>query len=160
MPPRPDPDPEDDDILDEEKVNVDIWNWKDPLLQPMQLVQLNRERDRSYQAVIHLEDGSIVQLATEDIPDISLSSKGDGEIALGRSNMAYRQEISWDSPGYQDAWVINTATGRTLTILDSRPRHAAAVSRGWLRDVVGQGHRRVDGARYRNDGIEGDVRRQ
>jgi len=123
--PRPDPDPEDDDILDEEKVNVDIWNWKDPLLQPMQLVQLNRERDRSYQAVIHLEDGSIVQLATEDIPDISLSSKGDGEIALGRSNMAYRQEISWDSPGYQDAWVINTATGERsqfLTAVQDTPR--------------------------------------
>ena len=32
--PRPEPEADDDEVLDDDKVVVDIWNWKDPLLHP------------------------------------------------------------------------------------------------------------------------------
>jgi hypothetical protein len=51
--PRPDPEPE-EETPEWEKVEVDIWNWKDPLLQPMQLVRRQRELNRTYEAVVHL----------------------------------------------------------------------------------------------------------
>jgi len=83
--PRPDPNEHEDDDQkngegkaadpndEEEKVvKVDIWHWKDPLLQPHQLKQLDKERKRSYLAVVHLDNGKLVQLATEDIPEISV----------------------------------------------------------------------------------------
>jgi len=117
--PKPAPDPEDDDILDEEKVKVDIWNWKDPLLQPMQLVQASRERNRSYTAVIHLSSGSVVQLASVEIPTVSTSQEGDGDVILGTSNMNYRQEISWDSPRFQDAWIIDATSGERFQVLEA-----------------------------------------
>lgn len=117
--PVPEPEPEDDDILDEEKVKLDIWNWKDPLLQPMQLVQANREKERSYQAVAHLGDGSIVQLASEDIPTVRVANEGDGAVAIGVTNMPYRQEISWDSPVRQDTWLIDVSTGERRMVLES-----------------------------------------
>ncbi len=117
--PKPEPEPDDEGVLEEDKVKVDVWNWKDPLLQPMQLLQANRERDRSYRAVAHLDTGKNVQLASVDVPTVSTSMKGDGDVILGTTNMKYRQEISWESPGFQDAWIINAQTGERMQILEA-----------------------------------------
>ena len=68
--PRPEVEAE-NDTPDDEKVAVDIWNWKDPYLQPMQLKDAKEERERTYRAVFHLNNGKIVQLATETIPRYS-----------------------------------------------------------------------------------------
>ena len=44
--PKPEPTPK-DTLTDDEKVSVDIWNWKDIQLQPQQLKQLEKEKKRS-----------------------------------------------------------------------------------------------------------------
>jgi dipeptidyl aminopeptidase/acylaminoacyl peptidase len=98
------------DVPEDERVEVDIWNWKDPLLQPMQLVQLERERERTYQAMLDLESGLAVQLATPDMPDVSVGGEGDGTVALGSSDVPYRQLISWDG-FYSDLYVVDVADG-------------------------------------------------
>ncbi len=115
--PRPAPEPKDDDILDEEKVKLDLWSWKDPYLQPMQLIQSDREQKRTYEAVVHLSSGSIVQLATEEIPSVTASQQRDGDVAIGSSNLDYRVESSWDAPGRSDAWVIDVLTGASKQVL-------------------------------------------
>ena len=50
---------------------VDLWHWKDPLLQPMQRVRAQQERNRSYRAVVHLGDRKFVQLATPEMPTLT-----------------------------------------------------------------------------------------
>lgn len=115
--PRPEPEVEDEDILDEEKVRLDIWNWKDPLLQPMQLVQASREQNRSYQALWDVSEKAVVQLADIDIPTVRSYQDGDGAFFMGVTNMNYRQEISWDSPGYNDVWIIDATTGDRRQVL-------------------------------------------
>ena len=115
--PRPEPEVEDEDILDEEKVRLDIWNWKDPLLQPMQLVQASREQNRSYQALWDVSEKAVVQLADIDIPTVRSFEDGDGAFFMGVTNMNYRQEISWDSPGYNDVWIIDATTGDRRQVL-------------------------------------------
>ena len=115
---------EEDDTPDDEKVAVDIWNWKDPYLQPMQLKDAKEERERTYRAVFHLNNGKIVQLATETIPDIRLGSEGNADVAVGTSILPYRQLISWDSPAYYDSYLIDIKTGeatRVLTKMQTRP---------------------------------------
>jgi hypothetical protein len=37
-------------------IPVDLWSTRDPLLQPMQRVRANQERNRSFRAVVHLAD--------------------------------------------------------------------------------------------------------
>ena len=106
-----------DDTPDDEKVAVDIWNWQDPYLQPMQLKDAKEERERTYRAVFHLNNGKIVQLATETIPDIRLGSEGNADIAVGSSILPYRQLISWDSPAYYDSYLIDVNTGTATRIL-------------------------------------------
>ncbi|MCH8830188.1 MAG: S9 family peptidase, partial [Planctomycetes bacterium] len=104
-------------------VKLDIWHWKDPYLQPMQLAQARRERSRSYAAVVHLKSKRTVQLATESVPNVSVGDRGNSNIAVGVSNLPYRMKISWDWPAYLDAYLIDVTTGkrrRVLTGLQSR----------------------------------------
>lgn len=121
--PRPGPEA-DDETPDDEKVAVDIWHWRDPYLQPMQLKDAKDERERAYRAVVHLGNGKVVQLATETIPDIRLGSEGDADVAIGHSILPYRQLISWDAPAYYDSYLIDVKTGasrRVLTKQQARP---------------------------------------
>ena len=92
-----------------EPIKVDIWNWKDPLLQPMQKARADQERRRTYRAVLHLKDTRVVQLGAEDLPEVDLTDN-DGPKALGTSNMPYRPLISWDGT-YSDIFLVNVADG-------------------------------------------------
>jgi dipeptidyl aminopeptidase/acylaminoacyl peptidase len=114
---------EEDETPDDEKVTVDIWNWKDPFIQPMQLKDLKEEQERSYRAVAHLNNGKIVQLSTKDIPDIRLGSEGNANYVIGTSMIPYRQLISWDT-SYYDSYLIDIQTGqknKILTKIQARP---------------------------------------
>jgi dienelactone hydrolase len=109
-----------------ERVVVDIWNWKDPLIQPMQLRQLDQERRRTYDAVLHLRDRRVVQLARADIPSVNIAQRGDGDVALGTSNLPYRQEISWGESG-SDIYLIDVRTG-DATLLREYARGGTSLS--------------------------------
>ncbi len=107
--PRPEPEP-DEEVIEEDQVKLDVWNWKDPYLQPMQLVQADDEKKRTYLAVSHEGDDRIVQLTSLDIPDVRQTEDGAGDFVLGSTDGPYRQEISWDGR-YQDAYAIDVRTG-------------------------------------------------
>jgi hypothetical protein len=92
---------------------VDLWHWKDPLLQPMQRVRAQQERNRSYRAVVHLADKRFVQLATSDMPTVT---PGDDAVrALGTDDLPYRQEVSWDT-NYGDMYVVDLKSGQRKKI--------------------------------------------
>lgn len=107
----PAPEVDEPPMLDEEKVKVDIWHWRDPLLQPMQLLQAGRESERSFVAVAHLDDGQVVQLANRQLPDVELLDGGEADFVYGRSSLPYRLQSSWDFPGTADHYVIDVRSG-------------------------------------------------
>ena len=63
-PPRADPDDA------PEPVKVDIWNYKDAEIQPMQKVRADEERKRNFRAMITLADRKFTQLASPDMPEV------------------------------------------------------------------------------------------
>ena len=118
--PRPIPEPG-DSLADDQKVKIDVWHWQDPYLQPMQLRQADQEKRRTYRAVVHLRDGKLVQLATLDMPSVVLAGGGDPDVALGSSDLPYRQLISWDTD-YEDIYVVDVRTGARMRVLEkARP---------------------------------------
>jgi hypothetical protein len=66
-------------------IKVDIWNYKDAELQPMQKVRADQELKRTYRAAFHLADKRFVQLATKDVPDVRVGDSATQ--ALGVSNV-------------------------------------------------------------------------
>ncbi len=99
-----------DTIPDDEKVKVDVWAWNDPLIQSHQLKKLKDEENRSYLAVYYPKKNKMFHLANADIPEIRTYNKGNTTMALGFSNLPYRQLITWDD-NYSDVYSVNTETG-------------------------------------------------
>jgi dipeptidyl aminopeptidase/acylaminoacyl peptidase len=95
--------------------SVDIWNWHDPLLQPMQRVRVTQERNRSFRAVVHLADQRFVQLATPEFPTVNPGD--DASRAIGTSELPYQQEISWDA-SYSDVALVDLKTGQRQQIME------------------------------------------
>jgi dipeptidyl aminopeptidase/acylaminoacyl peptidase len=119
----PEPEPPDEAA---ETIKVDIWNYKDSELQPMQKVRADQEKKRTYRAVFHLADKRFVQLATRDVPDVRT---GESSVqALGVSNLPYRQLVSWDG-NYDDYYLVKLADGARQKILD-KEHFGATVSPG------------------------------
>ncbi len=114
--PRPEPEP-DEKVLDEDRVRLDVWNWRDDYLQPMQLVRAAAERNRSYLAVVHERRDEVVQLGLVGVPDVERTETGGADFVLASTDMPHRQEISWDGR-YEDAYAIDVLTGDRRAIVE------------------------------------------
>ena len=109
-----------------EPVKVDIWNWKDPYLQPMQKARAEEDRKRTFTAVVHLADpgkgpkaaARFVPLGAPDLPGIVLSD--DAGSALGVSDLPYRALISWDRE-YADYFLVSVADGSRKKVFEKSP---------------------------------------
>ncbi|MHC2990307.1 hypothetical protein OB13_01400 [Pontibacter sp. HJ8] len=115
--PRPTRYEKDTTKLEEEKVNLDIWSYKDPLIQPMQLKQLSRDQKRSFLALYDLKGKKMQQLATLEMPDVYLDAYGQGDVALGVSDEKYKLTIGYDTPTRKDAYLIDLKKGTKKQIL-------------------------------------------
>lgn len=121
--PELEPAPE-DTLLDDEKVRVDIWHWKDPLIQPHQKKRLKREKKRNYLAVYHPDEDQMVQLGNEDIPEVWTFMDGNTDIALGYTHKPYRRLISWDDT-YTDYYAIDMKSGKKTKLLTKKHSFAS-----------------------------------
>ena len=106
-----------DTLTDEERVTVEIWHWQDPTLQPMQKLQLRQEREQSYLAVLDVRRDRVTQLATPDVPAVTVGRNGDADVALGVSDVPYRLESSWESPEHRDVYLVDPRSGNRELIL-------------------------------------------
>jgi dienelactone hydrolase len=108
-----------DTLLEDEKYKLDIWSWDDDLLQPMQKKQLEQELKRTYQAVYHVDKNILYQLADTIMPAVRTSSKGNGDLALGSSDLRYRKLSSWDTRNYSDYFLVNVETGTRRQLFEN-----------------------------------------
>jgi acetyl esterase/lipase len=108
---------------------VDIWNWKDPLIQPMQLVNANRERDRTYQAYASTDDLAVVQLGRLEIPEITVGIGGEGDLAVATTTtmVKYGWYVSHDG-SYEDVYLMEVATGETRLAIEKIKSAGASLS--------------------------------
>jgi dipeptidyl aminopeptidase/acylaminoacyl peptidase len=92
-----------------EKREVDVWHWNDPRIIPNQKKRWEKqEKDRVYRAVVHLDTGRVVRLADLEMPQVHPSDNPD--FAIGRSDVPYLREITWDGR-FSDLYVVDLETG-------------------------------------------------
>jgi dipeptidyl aminopeptidase/acylaminoacyl peptidase len=114
------------DIPEDEKVSVDVWNWKDPILQPMQLLQAAADRNRTYDCMLDLASGNVRQLESPELTNVNVLAKRDGKYATALDPQPYRQETSWDG-SYADLYLIDVTTG-SKTKLATKVRGSLSAS--------------------------------
>lgn len=98
-----------------EAMKVDLWHWKDPELQSVQKVNAEKDKQRSYRAVLHLKEMKLVQLAHKNMPNIVVND--NAQFAMGISSQPYRHLMSWDSL-YYDTYAVDLQNGQTKMLIE------------------------------------------
>jgi len=97
------------------KARYDLWHWKDPALQPTQLLQVNQARNRTYQALYTLATKKLVQLTSDSFPSIQLSD--DAKVGMASTGVRYDIERMWGDGG-SDVYHVDPATGSRKMIAE------------------------------------------
>ena len=121
--PKPVQEPK-DTLLPEEKYHVDVWNYKDPQLQPQQKINKKRELRRTYSAVYFIGEKRMQQLADTAMRNIRVPQDGNANYALGTESRKYEREISWDG-WYSDYYIVNVLDGSRELVLEHHQDYAA-----------------------------------
>ncbi len=103
-------------ILPEDKVTLDVWNWRDGSLQTMQQKRGNGERNPSWSAVYHRAQNQVMVLGDDSLR--SLRPIGpDGKKLIGTDGRAYEKEVTWDGR-YTDVWLVDAVNGQRTRLLE------------------------------------------
>ena len=113
----PDPIPQDTTLVDFEHAKLDIWNYKDDYLQPMQLKTLKKDLQRNYQAVIYPKQANkFIQLEDEYLRDSYLAENTNAEYVLAVTDTAKRISMQWEGNTRKQAYLVSTRTGERIAI--------------------------------------------
>jgi dipeptidyl aminopeptidase/acylaminoacyl peptidase len=127
---KPEPEPKNAPVVpDDEKVEVDIWHWQDPVIQPQQLLQAAAERNRSYEAVLLLSSGKIVQLESPEMPNVTIADRGNANVAIAQTNVPYRVESTW-APGISDIYLVDVPSGTKKRLFERYEGNALLSPKG------------------------------
>lgn len=96
--------PIDTSLVDIDKVNVDIWNYKDDYLQPYQLENQKRDREQSYTAVYDLILNKMFQIGTKNLPNVYEASESDGRSFLVVTDTGRRIASQWMGNTLKDVY--------------------------------------------------------
>ena len=107
-PPAPAPRAEADETLADEKVIVDIWNYRDDLVQPMQKIRAAQDRARTYRGVYEIAARRYAQVSDPALRTVLLTD--NGSTAVGFDDAPYRRMIDFDGT-YNDVYLVDGATG-------------------------------------------------
>jgi dienelactone hydrolase len=114
----------------EPKANVDVWHWKDPEPQSVQMVQIAQERRSTLAAALFLDGKRLVRLADSSMRTVQPVSTG--KWVVGRLDAPYRGEVSWGG-SRADLYRVNSATAeRTLIAKGLTRTYGASPDGRWF----------------------------
>ena len=96
-----------------DKAVFDLWHYQDSRLQPQQLRELTRDRNRTWTGVYHIATKSAVRLTNDSMPNATLSD--DGRVALAVTNVPYAIAQMWGEGG-SDVILIDASTGKRTRV--------------------------------------------
>lgn len=106
----PKPFPKDTITPDFEKATLDIWHWQDADIQPKQLKDLDQTLKKAYLFYLELHNTeNVIQLTSEEIPNVYISDKNNGRYAYGSSQKGYEIDQDWssDATNTYDIWAFD-----------------------------------------------------
>lgn len=90
--------------------DVDVWHWADKRVQSVQMVQAERERNRTFRQAFDVADGRFIALADSSMRELEVAP--DGRWAIGMDPRPY---VADTARARADLYRVDTRTGeRTL----------------------------------------------
>lgn len=112
----PEPRRKDTTQLAENRPNVQVWSWDEPVQYTVQNYNKEKDLKKSYQAVYNLGNGSIFQLANEELPNIQLGNEGDAALALLSTSRPYSLSSMWEARTRSDYYTVSLDNGERKQI--------------------------------------------
>lgn len=106
-------------LLDEEIVNVEIWNSNDQRLFTHQENELKDDKKFGYLSYYDTENERSVQLGGQNYSRVMVSDQGDGNTALAMSDYNYRKLMTWEGYTLNDLYRIDLSNGQKSKIQDA-----------------------------------------
>lgn len=104
-------------LLEEEVVNVEVWNYIDQRLHTQQNIELEADQKKGYACWVDVMSKKITKLESTEIPNIRFSDEGNGDYGLGIENKQYQKYISWEGgPTRNDFYLVELNTGNAKKI--------------------------------------------
>ena len=103
--------PRDTSLVDIDLVKLDIWHYHDDYLQTRQLFNLQNDLRQNYLAVYDLDNNSMKQLGSKEIPQVIQTKEGDGDIFIGITDEGKRIESQWTGNTLKDIYAIHVNDG-------------------------------------------------
>jgi dipeptidyl aminopeptidase/acylaminoacyl peptidase len=142
-----------------DKAVFDLWHWQDARLQPQQLRELARDRNRSWTSLYHIATKSAVRITSDSFPSASISD--DARTALAVTNVPYAVAAMWGDGG-SDAVLIDAVSGKRTRVAAKLPFGAQLSPGGkyvtWFDDGRWQSHAVATGKRVDLTGAISGVR--
>ncbi|WP_378179525.1 alpha/beta hydrolase family protein [Aquimarina sp. SS2-1] len=99
-------------LLEDEIPQVDVWNWKDKMIQPEQNSKYEESKDKGYISYYNTEDESVVHLQDDQLDELIFDKNKEQKLIIGASGNPYEIKRSWYFPWTRDYYVIDTYSGQ------------------------------------------------
>ncbi|WP_051336261.1 alpha/beta hydrolase family protein [Aquimarina latercula] len=103
---------QDTTLLEDEIPQVDVWNWKDKMIQPEQSARFEELKKRAFISYYDTEKSSVVHIQDDTFEDLIFDKDQQQKYILGATGTPYDSERSWLLPWTRDFYVIDTYTGQ------------------------------------------------
>ncbi|MFV0545811.1 MAG: alpha/beta hydrolase family protein [Bacteroides sp.] len=110
--------PKDTTIVPFETASLDLWNYIDDRIPPTQLVNLQKDLNKTYLAIYKEDPKGLMPLTTSFFDHIELINKGNASIALSVDETGHVIEKQWDVQNTVKLSIINLKDG-SRTIISS-----------------------------------------
>lgn len=116
-------------IKDIDKVNLDIWHYKDDYLQPYQLKNQKRDREKSYLAVYDFVQKRMFQIGSLSFPNVYEGALADAKYFVAITDTGRRVTSQWAGRTPKDIYWIDIVTNRTIPVVTNLNGH---ISASWI----------------------------
>jgi dipeptidyl aminopeptidase/acylaminoacyl peptidase len=115
----------DTSALEEEMVQVEVWNYTDPVLYTTQEVRVNQDKRKTYTFAYDTESDKLVKIASEDLDNVIMNRESNPNAILLQNRKKYGVETTWAGGLSTDLYIHDIKTGKNNLIeekLSGTPR--------------------------------------
>ena len=106
-------------LLDDEIVNVEVWNTKDLRLFTDQENDLKQDQKFGYLSYYDIQQDKLVSLGGKAYSAVQVSNEGDGVNGVAIDDYRYRQLLSWEGfPPLKDVYDMDVVSGEKTKIAE------------------------------------------
>ncbi|MCF3110196.1 prolyl oligopeptidase family serine peptidase [Niabella sp. CC-SYL272] len=104
-------------LADIDKVNIDIWNYRDDYLQPYQLENQKKDQERSYLAVYDFDQNRMTQVSGKALPYVYEALESDGSYFVAVTDTGRRVASQWTGRTPKDVYRISINDGKFIPVV-------------------------------------------